>query len=168
MWGAFFIFKANYYNYVGTWTQYDTVIYPQYPLFESEGVEVENEDDLWSPAESDVSVRIKSLNVHLAQFADELINGNIFQNGESQALPTICREIMNIYHQIYNQNVELHNTWNGSRRFEVSRKKLEEVFLIIQSMYNRIIMIFLHAGNVSVARQYIVESNANENSKRAG
>ena len=128
MWGAFFIFKANYYNYVGTWTQYDTVIYPQYPLFESK---VENEDDLWSPAESDVSVRIKSLKVHLAQFADELINGNIFQNGESQALPTICREIKNIYHRIYNQNVELHATWNGLRRFEVwipGQKKLEEVF----------------------------------------
>ena len=119
----------------GTWIQYDTIICPRQSIPYADRahilnrvnkflrIETDDEDFQWSPETK--MVVIKSLNVHLQRFEDELIRGIVFENGFSE-FGHICREIPNIYHQMHKQKLRV-LTHSRSDNLLESKLSLKEV-----------------------------------------
>ena len=133
----------------GTWIQYDTIICPRQSIPYADRahilnrvnkflrIETDDEDFQWSPETK--MVVIKSLNVHLQRFEDELIRGIVFQNGFSE-FGYICREIPNIYHQMHKRKLRVftHSYLNDPLESMLQLKEvtMNYCMLIITLIYN--------------------------------
>ena len=80
---------------------------------------------------NDISLRKKSVHVHLVQYRAKIVGGHIFQIG-TEELTFLCDEIINIYDQLCSQTVEI-QYYTGQpglqyRDLKIDHSHLREVF----------------------------------------